>query len=93
MPPRPQEREAQRYFVLQLRARIDLARKYPSTRNVREAVEYAQGQPLALRSSHVRHNLGSARWSWLADHGIAPVGEPGEADGSFKATITPEVTK
>lgn len=93
MPPRPSEHLAQRNFVFHLRFAIDTARKYPSKRNREEAVALAQSQPQALRSSHVRHNLGASRWDWLASHGVYPVGEGGEIEGSVKGTITPDVIK
>jgi hypothetical protein len=91
MPAGPREAEAQATFANHLRYAIDTARKYPTTRNRQEAIAMAKGQPLALRSSHVRHNLGKSRWEWLATHGVYPIGEEGEIEGSFKATITPEI--
>jgi hypothetical protein len=91
--PTPLEEFGQRDFVNRLRFAIDTARKYPSKRNREEAIALAQSQPRALRSSHVRHNLGATRWSWLASHGVYPVGEAGEAEGTFKGTITPDVIK
>jgi hypothetical protein len=93
MPGRPTEQLAQREFTLRLRFAIDTARKYPTQRNQREAIELAESQPRALRSSHTRHNLGAMRWEWLTLHGVTAVGEAGELEGEFKGTITPEVTK
>lgn len=93
MPPRPTERLAQQSFVLELRFKIDTARKYPSARNREEALELARSQPHALRSSHARHNLGASRWDWLASYGVYPIGEGGEIEGSVKGTITPDVIK
>lgn len=90
MPPTPQEEYAQRNFAYQLRFAIDTARKYPTKRNVEEAVALARSQPAALRSRHVSHNLGKTRLDWLATYGVYPVGEAGEVEGTFKATITPE---
>lgn len=87
------EEFGQRDFVNRLRFAIDTARKYPSKRNREGAVALAQSQPKALRSSHVRHNLGKSRWEWLAAHSVYPVGEEGEIGGSFKGTITPDITK
>jgi len=88
----PLEEFAQRDFVNRLRFAIDTARKYPSKRNREGAIALAQSQPRALRSSHVVHNLGKTRWDWLAMHGVYPVGEAGEIEGSFKGTITPDIT-
>ena len=93
MPVQPQETWGQADFVNRLRFAIDTARKYPSKRNREEATALAKSQPIALRSAHVRHNLGKTRWEWLALHGVYPVGEGGEIEGSFKGTITPTVTK
>jgi hypothetical protein len=93
MPGRPAETLPQREFVLRLRYAIDTARAYPSQRNRDEALELARSQPRALHSSHARHNLGGLRWEWLGANGIHPIGEPGQLEGEFKATITPEVTK
>lgn len=90
---KPAEDLAQRNFVLRLRFAIDTAVKYPSKRNREEAVALAQSQPAALRSAHVRHNLGKARWNWLSMHGVYAVGEGGEIEGSIKGTITPDVIK
>ena len=93
MPTTPLEEFAQRDFVNRLRFAIDTARKYPTKRNREEAIALAHSQPNAMRSRHVVHNLGKTRWDWLATHGVYPVGEAGEIEGSFKATITPEVIK
>lgn len=93
MPPRPAERLNQQEFVLRLRYAIDTARRYPTQRNRQEAVDLARSQPMALRSNHARHNLGMRRMEWLADNGVYPVGEEGSIEGSFKATISPEVIK
>lgn len=92
MPPRPAEAVAQAEFANRLRFAIDTARKYPSQRNREEAVALAQSQPRALRSSHVRHNLGATRWEWLTTHGVVPVGEEGLIEGSFKGTASPDIT-
>jgi len=92
MPPRPTEALAQKTFLLHLRFAIDIARNYPTGRNREEAIAMAQSQPRALRSSHVRHNLGEARWEWLALHGVYPVGEGGEVEGSIKGTVSPDIT-
>jgi hypothetical protein len=93
MPPQPQERLGQAEFALRLRAAIDTARKYPTKGNKSSAIGLALSQPVALHSSHVRHNLGSTRWEWLEARGIFPVGEGGEIAGSIKGTITPNVIK
>jgi hypothetical protein len=56
---------------MELRAAIDIARRYRSTWTdedlaslvrVRELVE---SHPRAMRSAHVRHNLGAPRMRWL----------------------------
>lgn len=93
MPPRPAERLKQQEFVLRLRYAIDTARQYPTQRSREDALTLARSQPMALRSSHARHNLGMRRMEWLATNGVYPVGEEGSIEGSFKATITPEVIK
>ena len=90
MPAGPQEALPQAAFVLRLRYAIDTARNYPTAKNIAAAREFAESQPVALRSTHARHNLGGYRWQWLIDQGIIPVGEGGEIEGSFKATITPD---
>lgn len=93
MPPRSSEALAQKTFLLHLRYAIDNARRFPFRRNEDEAVALARSQPMALRSSHVRHNLGASRWDWLAARGVYPVGEGGEIEGSVKGTITPDIIK
>ena len=92
MPSRPAEALAQREFAHRLRFAIDTARKYPSQRNRREAVALAISQPAALRSSHVRHNLGATRWDWLTMHGVTAIGDTGPLEGEFQATISPDKT-
>ena len=95
MPPRPAEGMVQAEVLLRLRYAIDTARKYPTQPNIDAAIRFANEYPRALRSSHLRHNLGAARWAWLNDYGIYPVGESVEVAGSFgiKGTITPDVIK
>lgn len=92
MPGQSLEALGQANFALALRYAIDTARKYPSQRNRSEAIALAQSQPVALRSKHVRHNLGKTRWEWLELHGVYPVGEAGEIEGSFKGTASPDIT-
>ena len=95
MPPRPAEGMVQAEVLLRLRYAIDTAIKYPQQPNVEAAIAFANEYPQALRSSHLRHNLGSRRWQWLNEHGVYAVGEPVEMAGSIgiKGTITPEVLK
>ena len=78
-----------------VRYAIDTARKYPSQDTIDSAIRLALDHPNALRSGHLRHNLGVQRWRWLEERGIYPVGEQTEIAGSpaIKGTITPEVTK
>jgi hypothetical protein len=56
---RPQERLSQRRLVYELRRAIDRDR-------VDDVRRLAREHPLALRSAHVRHNLGSARVARLS---------------------------
>jgi hypothetical protein len=86
---------AQAEVLLRLRYAIDTAIKYPKQPNVEAAIRLANEYPHALRSSHLRHNLGQRRWQWLNANGIYPVGESVEVAGGFaiKGTITPEITK
>lgn len=94
MPPRPAEGMAQAEVLLRLRYAIDTAIRYPTQRNQDAAVSFANQYPQALRSSHLRHNLGRRRWDWLANHGVYPVGEAVELAGSsgIKGTATPDIT-
>lgn len=94
MPPRPAEGMAQAEVLLRLRYAIDTAIKYPSQSNIDSAIRFATEHPKALRSSHLRHNLGERRWSWLNEYGIYPVGEDLEVVGNvaFKGTATPDIT-
>jgi transcriptional regulator with PAS, ATPase and Fis domain len=69
---RPKETLSQQRFALDLRYRIDTAIMYPSLRNRTEAVGLARSQPIALASTHVQHNLGEKRLSWLKTHGVTP---------------------
>lgn len=95
MPPRPSEGRSQREIALLLRYAIDNAIAYPTERNINSAIALASQYPQALRSSHVRHNLGDQRWRWLNEYGVYPVGEPVEISGSpaIKGTIEPEIKK
>ncbi len=92
MPRQRLETLSQAEFTLRLRYAIDNARTYPTTANIAAARTLARSQPIALRGAHCRYNLGGRRWEWLAGQGIWPLGEEGEVEGSFKATITPELT-
>lgn len=95
MASRPTEDEGQVAVKLRLRYLIDTARSYPSQANIDRAIAYAVAHPYALRSSHLRHNLGKARWTWLAEYGVYFPGEPLTVAGidGIKGTITPEVIK
>lgn len=95
MPRPPIEGEPQHDVLLRLRYLIDIARRHPTFEGTNRAIAYASEHPRALRSGHLRHNLGAARWQWLAEHDIYPLGEPTEIAGSpaVKGTITPEVKK
>ncbi len=89
MPPKPAERMSQTELLQRLRYAIDTAIAYPSTKNVEAATSLALDHPRALQSSHLTHNLGTRRWTWLEQHGIH------EAAGSIalKAVIsTPDFT-
>jgi hypothetical protein len=85
---RPTEAIGQAEFANRLRFAIDTARKYPSQRNRGEAIALAQSQPAALRSTHVRHNLGSTRWEWLELNGVTAAGEGGSLPGEITTVIT-----
>jgi hypothetical protein len=74
MPPRPAEGRTQQEVLHLLKYAIDTAIKYPRQTTVESARKMALDHPLALRSSHLRHNLGDRRWRWLNDHGIDPAG-------------------
>lgn len=67
---RPIEALPQGMFLLLLRAAVDTAIRHPDEINERRATELARSQPVALRSSHLRHNLGQRRWAWLNEHGV-----------------------
>ena len=64
----------QAMVLLRLRYAIDTAIKYPRQTTIESARKMALDHPLALRSSHLRANLGDRRWKWLNDHGINPAG-------------------
>ena len=95
MPKTPEESMPQQEFVLRLRAAIDTAIKFPTEPNIDKARGLAYEHPIAMRSSHVSHNLGVRRWEWLGERNITFVGEPVDIAGTpaFKGTITPEVKK
>ena len=93
MPPRPKEGISQQEYLLRLRAAIDTALNYPSEINRNTATGFAVRYPKALRSSHVRSNLGAKRWTWLNLHGVYPIGEATEINDqpAMKGTYTPEL--
>lgn len=70
MPPRPAEGMTQAEVLYNLRFAIETAIAYPTDIRITAALELARAYPRALRSSHVRHNLGQRRWKWLTEHGI-----------------------
>ena len=65
---------AQALVLLRLKYAIDTAIKYPRQTTIESARKMALDHPLALRSSHLRANLGDRRWKWLNDHGVYPAG-------------------
>lgn len=70
-------------ITLRLRAAIDTAITHPGRSTVEAAVEFAKQHPMALRSSHMSHNLGQRRWAWLNSHGVYQV----------RGDITPDTIK
>ena len=80
---------------MRLRYAIDTAIAYPSQANIDSAIAYVDRYPKAIRSTHMRHNLGQKRWDWLNDHGAYPAGSATEVAGmpAIKGTIEPEVIK
>ena len=94
MPTRPQEAVSQTEVVLLLRSAIDTAISYPSNVNEAKATNLAKAYPKALRSAHVRHNLGQRRWDWLGERGVYPAMDPGEVAGvvTIQGTISPDKT-
>lgn len=80
--PRPRDEVAAEELLLRLRFAIDTATSYPTWPNINAAVTIANGHPVALRSATVRRRLGRARWEWLNQNGIYPIGGP----------ITPDIT-
>lgn len=95
MPKPPVESMPQKELLYRLRAAIDTARAYPTRPNIDKAVQMAVDHPRAMRSSHISHNLGVTRWTWLEEHGVRFVGESVEIAGqpAFKGTITPDIKK
>jgi hypothetical protein len=94
--PKSIESMPQHEVLLRLRYAIDTARKYPRPENIESAVSLANDHPNALRSGHLKHNLGVERWRWLEENGVYPIGEPHEMAGvpAIKGAITrPEVIK
>lgn len=73
MPPRPAEGVAQAEVLLRLRYAIDTALAYPAVPNTESVLALVAAHPRAMRSSHIRDNLGQRRWAWLNDHGIYEV--------------------
>ena len=91
----PAEDMTQRELLLRLRYAIDTAIQYPKQPNIDSAIQLAVSHPRGLRSGHLKHNLGSRRWSWLNAHSIYPIDEQAEIAGSIgiKAVITtPDIT-
>ena len=95
MPPRPAEGAAQHQLVLLLRYQIDTAITYPTWPNINSVRTFVNEHPQAMRSSHMRHNLGLFRWEWLSDHDVYVVGEPTVIAGmpAIKGTIEPDIKK
>lgn len=90
--PQPAEGMPQSEVVLRLRAAIDTAIRFPSANNEASAIAIAQAYPKAMRSTHVNHNLGQARWDWLTEHGYYPALDPSEEDDRVQGTISPDYT-
>ena len=79
---------AQAQIVLRFRAAIDTAIAYPNRTNEASAIAITTAYPLALRSSHARHNLGKGRWKWLNERGVYPGGNDVVA---FTVTAEPDI--
>jgi hypothetical protein len=74
---------AQPEVLLHLRYAIDTAIAYPTKPNTETAINLVASHPRAMRSSHIRQNLGVRRWAWLNEHGIYEV----------RGDITPDIVK
>jgi len=90
--PQPAEGMPQTEVVLRLRAAIDTAIRFPNPNNVESALAITRLYPVAMRSTHLRHNLGQARWDWLTDHGYYAALDPSSEDDRVQGTITPDYT-
>ena len=90
--PQPAEGMPQTEVVLRLRAAIDTAIRFPHDANVGAALAIANAYPKAMRSVHVRHNLGLIRWNWLTDHGYYAALDPSEEADRVQGTISPDYT-
>jgi hypothetical protein len=82
MPPRAKEGRTQQEVLHLLRYRIDTAIAHPSKPGTAAVLEMVAAHPHAMRSLHVRRNLGQRRWAWLNEHGIYEV----------RGDITPDIT-
>jgi hypothetical protein len=80
--PRSQDAASVEEVLLHLRYAIDTAISYPTWPNINAACTIATSYPVALRSSTMRTRLGQARWEWLNQNGIYPIGGP----------VTPDIT-
>jgi hypothetical protein len=74
---------AQTEVLYRLRYAIDTAITHPGQPNTVAALEVVSAHPQAMRSSHVRRNLGQRRWAWLNDHGVYEI----------RGDITPNIIK
>jgi len=95
MPAQPVEGRTQHEALRLLKHAIDTALKYPGRATIATAREIVEQYPVAIRSSHFRHNLGARRWTWLSDQGLDPAGSSADIAGmpAMKGTIEPEVIK
>ena len=88
--PQSTEGRPQAEVVLLLRSAIDTAIRFPHEANVQRALNYARTYPVAMRSAHIRHNLGQRRWDWLTEHGYYAALDPSEEDERVQGTIKPD---
>jgi hypothetical protein len=94
MPPRPVEGRTQQEVLHLLKYAIDTAIAYPGSGTITKARDLIAQYPIALRSSHLRHNLGDRRWKWINDQGLYPAGSAHEIAGmtAMKGTAEPDIT-
>jgi len=94
MPPRPVEGRTQQEVLHLLKYAIDTAIKYPGKGTIASARELVEQYPIAMRSSHLRHNLGDRRWDWINRQGLYPAGSAHEIVGqpAIKGTAEPDIT-